>query len=336
MIIQLILLLISFSLTFSLAIPFINLLYKLKFRTTVVRSEDMFGKKTIFNQLHGHKVGTPTGAGVLLIFVLLLVTTCYHLVREIPFSDSYWAIVITLLLFGALGFYDDIKKFFRFDKKGFFGLRVRHKFVLQALASLAIFWFLFAYLGIGEYFHIPLIGTISLGRWGLLLVVLLLMFFNNAFNISDGLDGLAGGLLFIALLPFWYLSIVITGNTEVSLFISSLLGILLAFLYFNVNPARFFMGDAGALALGAFLAVIALLLDQVVPLFIIGGVLVVEALSSLVQWGSMLLRNGKRVFKIAPIHHHFEALGWNETKVTTRFWLIGILCALVGLLIALL
>jgi len=336
MIIQLVALLISFFVTLGLSVPFIHLLYQLKFRTTITRSEDMFGKKTIFNQLHGHKVGTPTGAGILLIVILFFITTAYHLLLKIHFNGTYLSLIATALLFGGLGFYDDIKKFFRFDKKGFFGLRVRHKFILQILASVVVFWFLFTQAGVGEYFSFPLLGTVSLSRWGLLLVVLLLMFFNNAFNITDGLDGLSGGLMLIALLPFWYLAVVVNGNTEAALFISVILGSLLAFLYFNVNPARFFMGDAGALALGALLAVFAVLLNQIIPLFIIGGVMVVEALSSLLQWGSMLLRDGKRIFKIAPIHHHFEALGWEETKITTRFWLVGVLCAFVGLLLALL
>jgi len=157
---------------------------------------------------------------------------------------------------------------------------------------------------------------------------------SNAFNITDGMDGLSTGLMIIALSAFWVLAqpfFEVSG--DVLVFIAVLIGALLAFLYFNIYPARLFMGDTGSLAFGALLGVIALMTNQVMVLPFIGGVFVAEVSSSLIQLVSLKYFN-KRVFSIAPLHHHFEAKGWDETKVTMRFWLVGTLLAFVGLLIA--
>jgi len=174
------------------------------------------------------------------------------------------------------------------------------------------------------------LGKNAIGLWYIPYATLVITFFANAFNITDGMDGLAGGLLLVALSA---LGICALGDKDVLIIISALFGAVLAFVYFNVSPARLFMGDTGALAFGAVLAVASLVADVSVPLFIIGGVFVVEGLSSLIQWGSFVFRNGKRIFKIAPLHHHFEALGWGEDKVVMRFWLAGVACALFGLLV---
>jgi len=334
MLVSLLILLTSFTISFLLSIPFISLLYRLRFRTSAVSSKDFLGRSTVFNELHGHKVGTPTGGGILITVILLGVSLGYWLLTRSEITWSFLVLFLAIVLFGALGFLDDLKKIFKLDRKGFFALRVRHKILLQLLPAVLIAWLLMSKLGISSV-HFPFLGQVSLGWWYLPYATLVITFFTNAFNITDGLDGLAGGLLFICLLPLWYLAARFGGGGETVLLIVIALGALLSFLYFNVNPARFFMGDTGAMALGALLAVISLLIDASVPLFILGGVFVVEGMSSLLQWGSMLLRDGKRIFKIAPLHHHFEALGWEETKVTERFWLVGILCALGGLALAL-
>jgi phospho-N-acetylmuramoyl-pentapeptide-transferase len=154
----------------------------------------------------------------------------------------------------------------------------------------------------------------------------------NAVNISDGLDGLAGGLAVIAFGSYGFIALM-EGEGGVAAFCFTIVGALLSYTWFNVYPARFFMGDSGSFALGTALAVVAMLTDTVLLLPIIGFVFVVEAGSSLLQIASKRLRGGKKIFKIAPIHHHFEASGWPETKVTMRFWLVGIMCAIVGLIV---
>lgn len=156
----------------------------------------------------------------------------------------------------------------------------------------------------------------------------------NAVNISDGLDGLAGGLLVIAFGAYGLIAL-FEGNFGIAGFCMTVVGALMSYTWFNIYPARFFMGDSGSFAMGTALGVVAMLTDTVLLLPIIGGVFVVEAGSSLVQILSKKFR-GKKVFKIAPIHHHFEAEGWPETKVTMRFWMLGLICALVGLIVFLL
>jgi phospho-N-acetylmuramoyl-pentapeptide-transferase len=156
----------------------------------------------------------------------------------------------------------------------------------------------------------------------------------NAVNLADGLDGLANGLLIIALAAFWWLA-TLTNMADIDVFLATIIGSMLAFHYFNIYPARVWMGDTGALALGGMLAVVALMLNQAFVLPLIGGVFVLETLTTLIQWTSKATR-GKKVFMATPIHHHFEALGWDETKVTMRFWLAGAISAFIGLFVALL
>ena len=320
MINHLLLSLFSFILSGVLFIPFINLLYKLKFQNPKNSSKDILGRVTLFNKLQGHKVGTPTGGGILIIVVSALLMAGYCLLILSSVNWTVLVIIITLLLFGLLGLIDDLQKFFRPHEKEIVAFRVRYKLSIQLIFSFIISILLYRFLGKGAF-----------GLWYIPYSTLVITFFTNAFNITDGMDGLAGGLFLIALsaLGFYALS-----NNDILIVIFTLFGAVLAFLYFNVSPARLFMGDTGALAFGAVLAVISLIADVSIPFFIIGGVFVVEGLSSLLQWGSFVFRDGKRVFKIAPLHHHFEALGWGEEKVVVRFWLVGIVCALFGLILS--
>jgi len=293
-------------------------LYKLKFQNPENLSKDILGRKTLFNKLRGHKVGTPVGGGILIIAVTLFLVFIHSFLLS---SHISWTIIIlltTLFSFAVLGFIDDIQKFIRIRNKNGSFLRVRYKLAIQLGLSLIISILLYNFLGKAVW-----------GLWYIPYATLVIVFFTNAFNITDGMDGLSGGLLLVALSA---LGLCAFGNGDVLVLISILFGAILAFLYFNVSPARLFMGDTGALAFGAILAVIALILNISLPFFIIGAVFVAEGLSSLLQWGSFVFRNGKRLFKIAPLHHHFQALGWDEDKVVIRFWLVGIVCALVGLL----
>ena len=195
---------------------------------------------------------------------------------------------------------------------------MRYKLSIQLVFSFIISILLYRFLGKDAF-----------GFWYIPYSTLVITFFANAFNITDGMDGLAGGLFLIALCALGFYAL---NNKDILIVVFTLFGAVLAFLYFNVSPARLFMGDTGALAFGAVLAVISLIAGVSIPLFVIGAVFVAEGLSSLIQVGSFIFRNGKRVFRIAPLHHHFEALGWEEDKVVMRFWLAGIACALFGLL----
>jgi len=336
-------LLASFGITFVAAIPFINLLYRLKFqRQKESAQKDIFGQVTsIVNRLHGWKVGTPNAGGVLVITVAIVLSSIFY--KLVPGYDIVtkvggvnWTAAIlylTLISFGLLGLYDDIRKFYGFAIAGAWGLRIRFKFLLQWVFALIIGYLLYSKVGLNSV-SVPIINyTIVLGWLYVPSAASVIVATTNAVNITDGLDGLATGLLVIALLPLWYLAGI--GHHDVSLFIAVIIGSLLAFLYFNIFPARVWLGDTGALALGAMLAVIALLIGSSLILPFVGLIFVIEAGSVLLQWYSKATRGGKKIFLAAPIHHHFEAKGWDETKVTMRFWLVGAVSAFVGLFVAL-
>ncbi|MEX0616539.1 MAG: phospho-N-acetylmuramoyl-pentapeptide-transferase [Candidatus Woykebacteria bacterium] len=335
-------LLFSFGVTFLAAIPFINLLYRLKFQRQREQQKDIFGVITsIVNRLHGWKVGTPNAGGVLIIIVSIVLSAVFY--KLVPGYDIRtklhgvnWAAVslyLTLILFGALGLYDDLRKFYGFGLEGVWGLRLRYKFILQWAFALFIGWILYSKLGFSSI-HVPVVDSdLNLGAWYILFSAFVIVATSNAVNITDGLDGLATGLTIITLSAFWVLAS-FSGQLDTVLFIAVMMGSLLAFLYFNIFPARVWLGDTGALALGAMIAVIALVLNASLVLPFIGLVFLVETLSSLLQWLSKAIRGGKKIFLSAPVHHHFEAKGWDETKVTMRFWLAGAVSAFIGLFLA--
>jgi len=326
--------LLSFGFSFLVAVPFINLLYRIRFRDTEKLSVDFKGQPTEFNKIHGSKVGTPVGGGILIILSSAIFTWLVYAGTQFNFNWTSGVLYLSLVLFGLLGFLDDLKKFLGTSAVGKLRyLKLKHKLLFQVVLGLIIGYVLYSSLGL-HTLTLPLMGKFDLGVWYIPFAMLVIVATSNAFNITDGLDGLASGLLMIALTAFWYLAGQGSYSLDVGLFIAVLMGSLAAFLYFNIFPARIFMGDTGALALGAMLGTIALITGQVVALLIIGGVFVAEALSSLLQWWSMIFRN-KRIFLIAPLHHHFEALGWPETKVTMRFWLVQVFLALLGIFVAL-
>lgn len=337
-------LLFTFSITFVSAVPFINLLYRLKFQRQKEQQKDIFGAVTsIVNRLHGWKVGTPNAGGVLVIAVTIVFSALFY--KFVPGYNIFskidgvnWVAVIlylTLLAFGLLGLYDDIRKFYGFSFKGAWGLRIRYKFLLQWVLALGIGYLLYSQMHLSSV-YVPVIATnLELGWFYIPFAAFVIVATSNAVNITDGLDGLVSGLTLIALVAFWYLASFI-GLSDVVLFIAVMVGALLAFFYFNIFPARVWIGDTGALALGAMLATIALMTNTTLVLTLIGLVFAVEASSTLIQWYSKATRNGKKVFLAAPLHHHFEAKGWDETKVTMRFWLIGAVSAFLGIFIYLL
>ena len=233
--------------------------------------------------------------------------------------------------FGILGLYDDLSKMFKWEKNQFFGLRLRHKLILEIiLAAVASYW-LFMELKI-DIMHIPFLGVYNLGWWYIPFAAFIIVAFSNAVNITDGLDGLASGVLLFALTAFWAIARSII-DMPTALFIAVWLGGLVAFLYFNIWPARIMLGDTGALAFGATFAAVGLVLGKAFALPIIGGVFVLEIATSLLQLLSKRFRK-KKVFPVAPLHLYLQNRGWEEPKVVMRMWILGILFAVLGLMIA--
>lgn len=320
-----------FVVVFVLFLPFINLMYKMEMKDPEREKGrvDRFGDGVdVFDNIKGYKSGTPTGGGILIVLAALVSYLLMYFFSSYQIElNRLYLYILSFLIFGAIGFFDDIKKVFKF--KGL-ALRVRHKIVIQLLAGLVL-----AYFGVSKglfFVQCPFTERLIENQWLLMgISTLTIVFMSNAFNIIDGIDGLSSGSLLITLIPLTVLVKNSTNNLSDLVLISILIGAGLAYLYFNIKPARLFMGDTGALALGAIIAVITLTTGALFLLPIFGAVYIVDALSSLVQWTSKYFFNGKKVFKIAPIHHHFEAIGWEDTKVVFRFWLAHVFCSLLAL-----
>lgn len=314
-----------------LLLPFwIDLLYRYKF-WKVPKEETLYGAKaTVFQQLHAekHKRLIPTMAGVLFWIVVALVTVVFNLTRS-----QTWLPLFALVSVGILGAIDDW-----FNIRGIGGvkgIRARHKmFWLVAISAVGAWWFYYK-LGF-NLIHIPGIGDLTIGWWLIPLFMFLFVAVTNAVNITDGLDGLSGGILSIAFGSYGILALA-NGQISLAIFCGTVVGVLLAFLWFNIYPARFFGGDTYALGFGATLAVVAMLIPNGLGMVVLPLILfipMVETLSVILQLTYRRF-TGKKLFRIAPIHHHFEALGWPETKVTMRFWVIAMVMAMIGLAIGL-
>ncbi|MBI3956353.1 phospho-N-acetylmuramoyl-pentapeptide-transferase [Candidatus Gottesmanbacteria bacterium] len=327
-----------------LYIPFIRLLYIWRFQRLAQKTLDVFEKRTpIFDKLHKGKVGTPVGGGLLIILLTTILFPILMLLLQyfwVPITAVYAMgseikiLLFTFVSFGLLGLVDDMKKTFVWLKgSDFFGLRLRHKLILEIVLASVIGYWLVNELKI-DIFYVPLVGVFHLGWWFVPFAVFVIIAFANAFNITDGLDGLASGVLMIALGAFWIISASIL-DTPLSVFIALWLGGVIAFLYFNVYPARIFLGDVGALSFGATIAVVGLILGKAPALLVIGGVFVLEVLSSLVQLLSKKFFH-RKVFPVAPFHLWLQYHGWPEPKIVMRFWIISIVLAIFGLWIALL
>lgn len=303
--------------------------YRYKFwkkqRTTSTTGEEL----TVFNKLHANKFkrNIPTMAGMVFILSIVVITLLFNLDR----GQTYLPLVA--LVGGAIvGLLDDIINL-RSNGKGTAGLRSSIKFAMIAFLGLFLGWFFYYKLGVNSI-YVPFVGDWTLGWWIVPIFAFAVVATGNAVNISDGLDGLAGGLLAISYMAFGVIALV-QGQYILAGFTFTVVGALLSYLWFNIYPARFFMGDVGSFSLGASLGVIAMLTDSLFLLPIIGILFVVEAGSSALQIFSKKVF-GKKIFLSAPIHHHLEASGWPETKVTMRFWVIGSVAAFIGILVALL
>jgi phospho-N-acetylmuramoyl-pentapeptide-transferase len=280
----------------------------------------------IFYRLHKGKENTPTMGGLLIWVTVAVITLLFNLSRA-----GTWLPLFALVATGMIGAIDDLANIKgRGPNNG--GLRFRYKLLIYlTIAVVGAGWFYFK-LG-WDMFHLPGVGDYSLGLWYIPLFMVVITFFAFAVNETDGLDGLAGGTLAIAYAAYAVIAFVL-GKFALAAFCGTVVGALLAFLWFNIYPARFFMGDTGSMALGMTLGVIAFLTNTVAVLPIIGFVFVIEAFSVIIQIFSKRVFK-KKVFLSAPVHHHLEALGWPETKVTMRFWVISAIMASIGLMIAL-
>ncbi len=292
-------------------------------RTTATTGE----KASVFMKLHGekHKRLIPTMAGIVFVLSAALVTLCFNMSRS-----QTWLPLAAFVGAAGVGLLDDIINI-RGEGKGVAGLRAKIKLALTTLVALVGGWYFYDKLDVTSI-HVP--GMTDAWQIGWLIVplfVLVVVATANAVNISDGLDGLAGGLTATAFGTYAIIA-ALEGRFGVAGFCLTIVGALLSYTWFNIFPARFFMGDVGSFALGTALGVVAMITDTVLLLPLIGLVFVAEAGSSMLQILSKKLRHGKKIFKIAPIHHHFEASGWPETKVTMRFWVIGQVSAALGLI----
>jgi phospho-N-acetylmuramoyl-pentapeptide-transferase len=272
------------------------------------------------------KRNIPMMAGLIILAAVTLVTVIYNLDRQ-----QTWLPLAALLGGGFVGLIDDI---INVRGKGgkVAGLRAPVKFAMITAVAAFSAWFFYYKLGITTL-HIPFAGDIVLGWLFIPLFILVLVSTGNAVNISDGMDGLAGGLLMSAFTAFGVIA-TLQGNFGIAAFCMTVVGALLAYVWFNIPPARFIMGDVGSFGLGLALGVVATLTGTLLLLPIIGLVFVAEAGSSLLQILSKKFFH-RRIFISAPIHHHLEALDWPKTKVTMRFWVIGQVCAAIGIILAL-
>ncbi len=316
---------------------FLAFLRKYRIRKAI-REDAMDGAGAkIFRSLHLKKEGTPTMGGILIWVTVLFVILFSRVLSFIGVFDQsllqrgeVYLPLFTLIAMGILGGIDDYFNIRGIGKKK--GIEALPKLLFTLLFALAAaLWFAFKlkYSSI----HIPGVGDFEIGLWYIPLFILVFVATANAVNVTDGLDGLAGGLLIIAYGVFVVIAYA-KGLNFLATFCAVIIGALLAFLWHNIPPAKYFMGDTGSLALGATLGVIALMIDAIFILPIAGFIFVIETCSVLLQLWSKKFR-GKKIFLIAPLHHHYEKKGWTESQIVMRFWIIGGMFAVVALIIGL-
>lgn len=305
---------VSFLITVLVSPLFIPVLRRLKFGQSI-REEGP--------RAHYKKAGTPTMGGIIILLSLTLTSLAF-----VQRNTEWWILLFATLGYGAIGFLDD---FIKIALKRSLGLTAKQKLAAQLIVAGGLYWILVRN-GFSTDLSVP--GTdwsIDLGWLYFPFLALIMLATSNAVNLTDGLDGLLAGTAAIAFGAFAVIGLMFSQYT-VALFSVAVVGALLGFLVFNAHPARVFMGDTGSLALGGGLAATAVLTKSELLLIVIGGVFVIETLSVMLQVMSFKLR-GKRIFRMSPIHHHFELAGWSEWRVVATFWVAGFLFAAVGLLL---
>lgn len=326
------LVLVSFVVTSLALVPFIDLLFALKKKLARIKSKEK-SHTPIHDSLMKQDEKTPSGAGALLIAVLFFLSIAFVVFSKgATDTASLKILLFTLLSFGALGFVDDIQLLLTRRKGKFIGLArgqlLLWQFILATLTSSMLYFLV----GLNNI-YIAGLGNLVIGYWYIPLSAFVIVSFANAYNISDGLDGLSAGLLLICLFAFLGIAS-ISLDLTLAAFVGIWIGALFAFLYFNIWPARVFLGDGGSFAFGATLAVVGLLTGKILALAIIGGMFVMIVASSLLQILSKMFLN-KKILPVTPIHIYFRYVGWEEPKVVVRFWLAQGLFAIFGLWIAL-
>lgn len=313
----------SFAIAIAWTPILTNFLYKNRLGKRIRDSKDA----PIYAKLHQKKSGTPTMAGLLIWLTVFIITLFFNLERS-----ATWLPLFALVSAGVIGAIDDLLNVRGIGEKGG-GLSIRQKLPFYLIiATLGALWFYFKL--DWNMIHIPTVGNVVLGFWYVPLFITVLVWIAFASNQTDGLDGLAGGIFALSYGAYGIIALT-QGRIELAAFCATVMGALLAFLWFNIPPARFFMGDTGSMALGITLGVIAFLTNSVIVLPLITLVFTIEGLSYIIQLFSKKLR-GKKVFLSSPIHHHLEAIGWPEYKITMRFWIIGAVSTALGLAIAIL
>lgn len=286
----------------------------------------------IYVEAHRNKAGTPTMGGLIFIIPTFAITLFLLLTGKIEYSVNLVIVLFVFLSYGLIGFLDDFISLRRKTNKG---LTQFQKILLQLIVAL-VFYVLFRQYTAGDsYLRISALGIDwNLGWFYGVFILFLLVGSSNAVNLTDGLDGLAGGLSAIAFLAFGLIAMGswwIEGNSDMGIFCFILMGSIMGFLVYNSNPAKVFMGDTGSLTLGATMATIAILTLHELSLAVIGGVFVIETLTVIIQISSVVLLK-RRVFLMTPIHHHFERLGWRENDIVKLFWIVGFILSLCALI----
>ena len=296
----------------------IDFLHKIKFGQTE-REEGL--------DSHKKKNGTPTMGGIVFILIPVIIYLITYFAGFIPMYLNAVILLLAFIGYGLIGFIDDYIIVVKKDNQG---LKPKTKFLMQSI--LAIVFFLLYRTNSSLSLWIPIWDkTIPLGFLYFFLIFIMFTAETNAVNLTDGLDGLCAGQMIIALVPFVVFAF-LQGLTQIAYILILVIAALLGYLKFNKHPAKIFMGDTGSLALGGIFAATGMVLKQEILLVLIGLVFVVETLSVIIQV-TYYRKTKKRIFKMAPLHHHFEMCGWNETQVVHRFWLAGLICAIAGLLI---
>ena len=316
-------LMIGFILSIVSGLVLIPLLKKLKVGQHV----------SLFVDKHLKKEGIPTMGGFIFIFPTIITIIILLLTNRLVWSNNLFIILFVFLAYGFLGFIDDFLKVKRGNNEG---LSEMTKLFGQLVIAL-VFFYIYVKSGHPTELYIHTLGIRIEMSWLYgVFILFILIASSNAVNITDGLDGLAGGLSLIAFLALGLISwnsIWIMGYEEIAVFCFILVGSLLGYLFFNTNPAKIIMGDTGSLALGAAMASIAILTKHEITFVIIAGVFILETLSVIIQMISLKM-TGKKVFLMAPLHHHFEKLGWLESDIVKSFWVVGILLAMAAVLFA--
>jgi len=335
----------AFVLAFAITPLWTKILYKYKIGIRIKKNSVDGKKLRVVNKLQAKKAGTPTMGGLIIwatILILIFASEYFfpaiarwtdtNFIARLDFLNrsQTWLPLFALVAAGILGLFDDIMSTRGWGSNKGGGMRFAMRFWwLFGIATLGAWWF-YSKLG-WDKLHIPAMGDFSIGLWYIPLFIFIILFTAISSNETDGLDGLNGGVLLMAFSSFAIISFA-QNRVDLASFCAAISGALLAFLWFNIYPARFFMGDTGAISLGTTLGVVAMLNNAIVPLLIIVFIYIMESGSVVIQLSSKKLF-GKKIFLAAPIHHHFEAKGWPEPKVVMRAWIFAIVLAVIGVIV---